>query len=79
MAGLCEDGNEPLGSFKAISWDHFVGQQGMVNMWTPQQKVQCVLWLAEEKSVTRVQRRVRTWIGGSEDEDPLPGQSGHPI
>ncbi|KAJ4443123.1 hypothetical protein ANN_04773 [Periplaneta americana] len=42
-------------------------------MWTPQQKVQCVLWLSEEKSVTRVQRRVRrTWIGGSEDEDPLP-------
>ncbi|KAJ4434544.1 hypothetical protein ANN_23106 [Periplaneta americana] len=35
------------------------------------------LWLAEEKSVTRVQRRVRhTWIGGSEDEDQLPGQSG---
>ena len=31
-------------------------------MWTPQQKVQCVLWLAEEKSVTRVQRHVlRTW------------------
>ncbi|KAJ4434951.1 hypothetical protein ANN_23523 [Periplaneta americana] len=24
----------------------------MVNMWTPQQKVQCVLWLAEEKSGT---------------------------
>ncbi|KAJ4440195.1 hypothetical protein ANN_08333 [Periplaneta americana] len=34
--------------------------------------------LAEEKSVTRVQRRVlRTWIGGSEGEDPLPGQPGH--
>jgi hypothetical protein len=26
-------------------------------MWTPQRKVQCVLWLAELKSVTRVQRR----------------------
>ncbi|KAJ4432304.1 hypothetical protein ANN_20923 [Periplaneta americana] len=36
-----------------------------------QQKVE----LAEEKSVTRVQRRVlRTWIRRSEDEDPLPGQ-----
>ncbi|PSN38537.1 hypothetical protein C0J52_23180, partial [Blattella germanica] len=34
----------------------------MANIWTPQQKVQCVLWLAEEKSVTRVQRHVRrTW------------------
>ena len=31
-------------------------------MWAPQQKGQCVLWLAEEKSVTRVQRHVRrTW------------------
>ena len=28
-------------------------------MWTPQRKVQCVLWLAELKSVTRVQRRAR--------------------
>ncbi|KAJ4446173.1 hypothetical protein ANN_12866 [Periplaneta americana] len=40
---------------------------------------ECVLWLAEEKSVTRVQRRVRrTWIDGSEDENQLPSQSGHP-
>ena len=31
-------------------------------MWTLQQKVQCVLWLAEEKSITRVQRHDRhTW------------------
>jgi chorismate-pyruvate lyase len=28
-------------------------------MWTPQCKVQCVLWLAELKSVTRIQRRAR--------------------
>jgi len=28
-------------------------------MWTPRQKVQCVLWLAELKSVTHVQRRAR--------------------
>lgn len=28
-------------------------------MWTPQQKVKCVLWLAELKSVTRVRRRFR--------------------
>lgn len=28
-------------------------------MWTPQQKVQCVLWFADYKSVTRVQRRAR--------------------
>jgi hypothetical protein len=28
-------------------------------MWTPQRKVQCVLRLAELKSVTRVQRRAR--------------------
>ncbi|GFW17631.1 DUF4817 domain-containing protein [Trichonephila clavipes] len=35
-------------------------------MWTPHQKVQCVLWLTEFKSVTRVQRRVRTkWNVGS--------------
>ena len=31
-------------------------------MWTPLQKDKCVLWLAEEKSVTRVQRHARrTW------------------
>jgi hypothetical protein len=30
-----------------------------VKMWTPQRKVQCVLWLAELKSVTHVQRRAR--------------------
>ncbi|GFX54786.1 hypothetical protein TNCV_2556721 [Trichonephila clavipes] len=29
-------------------------------MWTPQQKVQGVLWLTEFKSVTRVQRRFQT-------------------
>ncbi|GFV32147.1 uncharacterized protein TNCV_1674361 [Trichonephila clavipes] len=29
-------------------------------MWPPQQKVQCMLWLTEFKSVTRVQRRIRT-------------------
>ncbi|GFT82066.1 DUF4817 domain-containing protein [Trichonephila clavipes] len=29
-------------------------------MWTPQQKVQCVLWLIEFELVTRVQRCVRT-------------------
>lgn len=28
-------------------------------MWTLQQNVQCVLWLAEYKSVIRVQRRAR--------------------
>ncbi|PSN35467.1 hypothetical protein C0J52_28014 [Blattella germanica] len=28
-------------------------------MWTEQQKVQCVLWFAELKSVTSVQRRIR--------------------
>ncbi|PSN40851.1 hypothetical protein C0J52_19540 [Blattella germanica] len=28
-------------------------------MWTPQQKVKCVLWLAELKSVTRDRRRFR--------------------
>ncbi|KAJ4443946.1 hypothetical protein ANN_05735 [Periplaneta americana] len=51
-------------------------EHALVNKWTPQQKVQCVLWLVDEKPVTRVQRRVRrTWIGGSKDEDQLPGQS----
>ncbi|KAJ4433302.1 hypothetical protein ANN_15561 [Periplaneta americana] len=45
-------------------WRHFVGEHAMVNMWTPLQKVHCVLWLAEEKkSVTRVQRHV-TAAGG---------------
>ncbi|GFT63642.1 uncharacterized protein TNCV_870791 [Trichonephila clavipes] len=29
-------------------------------MWTPQQKVQCALWLTEFKLVTLVQRRVLT-------------------
>ncbi|GFS76474.1 hypothetical protein TNCV_1620971 [Trichonephila clavipes] len=29
-------------------------------MWMPEQKVQCVLWITEFKSVTRVHRRVRT-------------------
>lgn len=30
-----------------------------VKMWTPQRKVQCVLWLAKFESVTRVQREYR--------------------
>ncbi|GFV28020.1 hypothetical protein TNCV_186961 [Trichonephila clavipes] len=35
-------------------------------MWTPHQKVQCVLWLMELKSLTRVQRHVRIeWNGMS--------------
>ncbi|KAJ4441624.1 hypothetical protein ANN_11480 [Periplaneta americana] len=58
---------------------HFVEEHAMVNMWTPQQKVQCVLLLAEGKSVTRIRHVLRTWTGASEDEDPLPGQRGHPI
>lgn len=41
------------------------------NMWTPQKKVQCVLWLTELKSVMRVQRCVRTeW-----NVDPLTAKS----
>ncbi|PSN45605.1 hypothetical protein C0J52_17401 [Blattella germanica] len=39
---------------------HSVVNRAMANIWTPQQKVQCVLWLAEEKSVTWVHVR-RTW------------------
>ncbi|PSN36417.1 hypothetical protein C0J52_25457 [Blattella germanica] len=39
---------------------HSVVNRAMANIWTPQQKVQCVLWLADEKSVTRVHVR-RTW------------------
>jgi hypothetical protein len=38
---------------------HAYGIPPLVKMWTPQCKVQCVLWLAELKSVTRVQRRAR--------------------
>jgi hypothetical protein len=39
-------------------------------MWAPQRKVQCVVWLAELKSVTRVQRRARReW-----NEDPPTGK-----
>ncbi|GFW82511.1 hypothetical protein TNCV_1794041 [Trichonephila clavipes] len=32
----------------------------LAKMWMPQQKVQCVLWLTEFKSVTLLFRRVRT-------------------
>ncbi|GFX16888.1 uncharacterized protein TNCV_2518661 [Trichonephila clavipes] len=46
--------------YSAIADDKLVTQTSLVKKWTPQQKVQCVLWLAEFKSVTRVQRRVRT-------------------
>ena len=28
-------------------------------MWTPKRTVQCMLWLAELRSITRVQRRAR--------------------
>ncbi|KAJ4444489.1 hypothetical protein ANN_06281 [Periplaneta americana] len=46
----------------SVAESRVAGEHAMVNMWTPQQKVQCVLWLAEEKSVTRVQHSVRrTW------------------
>ncbi|GFT25153.1 uncharacterized protein TNCV_180411 [Trichonephila clavipes] len=40
--------------------DKFVTLTSLENMWTPEQKVQCVLWLTEFKSVTRVQQCVRT-------------------
>jgi hypothetical protein len=35
------------------------GAKMLIKMWTPQRKVQCMLWLAELKSITRVQRRAR--------------------
>ncbi|KAJ4433050.1 hypothetical protein ANN_15307 [Periplaneta americana] len=61
----------------SIVGDSGEGEHAMVNIWTPQQKSQCVLWLAKEKSVTRVQPRVlRTRIGGLEDVNSLPGQPG---
>ncbi|KAJ4435665.1 hypothetical protein ANN_18281 [Periplaneta americana] len=92
MAGLCEGGNEPSGSLKAIfnrgnktgptlvadfralftpEYDRLrSARERLVNklqqtnsvklaMWTAQQKVSCVLWLAEKTSVKHVQRRFR--------------------
>jgi hypothetical protein len=39
--------------------------ESLVVMATVQQKVDCVLWLAELKSVSRVQRKIRLEHGGS--------------
>ncbi|GFT90684.1 uncharacterized protein TNCV_4074661 [Trichonephila clavipes] len=46
--------------YSAIVDDKLVTLTSLVNMWTPEQKMQCVLWLTEFKSVTRVQRCVQT-------------------
>ncbi|GFT89945.1 uncharacterized protein TNCV_1666571 [Trichonephila clavipes] len=56
-------GSVPVGRtcayFSAITYDKHVTLTSLVRMWTPQQKVQRVLWFTGFKSVTRVQRRVR--------------------
>ncbi|GFV99204.1 uncharacterized protein TNCV_1511771 [Trichonephila clavipes] len=46
--------------YSAIADDKLVTLTSLVKMWTPQQKVQCVLWLKEFKFFMRLQRRVRT-------------------
>ncbi|GFV81438.1 uncharacterized protein TNCV_51621 [Trichonephila clavipes] len=46
--------------YSAISDDKLVKLTSLVKMWTPQEKLQCILWLTEFKSVPCVQRRVRT-------------------
>ncbi|GFV76105.1 uncharacterized protein TNCV_4671941 [Trichonephila clavipes] len=46
--------------YSVIADDKLFTLTSLVKTWTPQQKVQCVLWLTEFKSVTHVQRRVRT-------------------
>ncbi|GFU11945.1 uncharacterized protein TNCV_1484101 [Trichonephila clavipes] len=57
-------GSCPIGCtcahYSAVSDDKLVLLISLVKMWMPLQKVQCVLWLTEFKSVTRVQPRVRT-------------------
>ncbi|GFV36894.1 uncharacterized protein TNCV_4766921 [Trichonephila clavipes] len=45
--------------YSAIADDKHVTLTALVKMWKPQQMMQCVLWLTENKSVTRLQRRVR--------------------
>ncbi|GFX38940.1 uncharacterized protein TNCV_747191 [Trichonephila clavipes] len=46
--------------YSAIADDKLVTLTLLVELWTQQQKVQCVLWLTEFKSLTCVQRRFRT-------------------
>ncbi|GFV97055.1 uncharacterized protein TNCV_3526411 [Trichonephila clavipes] len=46
--------------YLAIADNKLVTLASLVKTWTPQQKVQCEIWLTEFKSVTCVQRRVRT-------------------
>ncbi|PRD30309.1 UNVERIFIED_CONTAM: hypothetical protein NCL1_26796 [Trichonephila clavipes] len=57
-------GSSPIGytcaHYSAIADDQLLTLTTLVKMWTLQQKMQCFLWLTEFKSVTRVQRRVRT-------------------
>ncbi|GFW47789.1 uncharacterized protein TNCV_2829771 [Trichonephila clavipes] len=56
---------------RAIADDKLFTLTSLAKMWTPQEKMQCVLWLTEFKSVTRVQRHVRTeW-----NADPLTSKS----
>ncbi|GFV37520.1 uncharacterized protein TNCV_127311 [Trichonephila clavipes] len=46
--------------YSAIADGKLVTLISLVKMWMQQQNVQCVLWITEFKSVTRVQRLVRT-------------------
>ncbi|GFU87864.1 uncharacterized protein TNCV_964201 [Trichonephila clavipes] len=57
-------GSNPIGHtcahYSAIADDKLVTLTSFVNMRKLQKKVQCILWLKEFKSVTRVQRSFRS-------------------
>ncbi|GFV51902.1 uncharacterized protein TNCV_1322551 [Trichonephila clavipes] len=62
-------GSSPIGRtcahYLAVADDKLVTLISSVKMRTPQQKAQCVLWLSEFRSVSRVLRRIRTeWNAG---------------
>ncbi|GFT99571.1 DUF4817 domain-containing protein [Trichonephila clavipes] len=60
LKGLTSQIGHTFMHYSAIADDDRVLLTSLVKMWTPQQKVQCVLWLTEFNSVTRIQRRFRT-------------------
>ncbi|GFX81130.1 uncharacterized protein TNCV_1911221 [Trichonephila clavipes] len=45
--------------YSTIADDERASLNSLIKMWMPQHKGQCILWLTEFESVSRVQRRVR--------------------
>ncbi|GFV69758.1 uncharacterized protein TNCV_1349111 [Trichonephila clavipes] len=72
---LREFRSNPIGRtclhYSAVTDDKLATLTSLVKIWTPQQRMHYVLWFTKFKSITRVQRRVRTEWNGIEFHPPV--------